>query len=134
MKLALENLADQAAARGQFDVQLTMPSTLPESSIPIEQVYYRIAQEALENIVKHAQASQVILSLIVEDSQYSMTIEDNGTGFETGEERSLDTLGIRGMQERAAECGGKLTVISEPGKGTRISIKTELNHVQDIDM
>jgi len=134
LKLALENLADQAAARGQFDVQLTMPSTLPDSSIPIEQVYYRIAQEALENIVKHAQASQVILSLIVEDSQYSMTIEDNGTGFETGEERSLDTLGIRGMQERAAECGGKLTVISEPGKGTRISIKTELNHVQDIDM
>jgi len=134
LKLALENLADQAAARGQFEVQLTLPDMLPESSIPIEQVYYRIAQEALENIVKHAQASQVTLSLIVEDSLYSMNIEDNGTGFETREERSLDTLGIRGMQERAAECGGELTVISEPGKGTCISIKTELNHVQDFDM
>lgn len=134
LKLALENLADQAAARGQFEVQLTLPNMLPESFIPIEQVYYRIAQEALENIVKHAQASQVTLSLIVEDSLYSMNIEDNGTGFETREERSLDTLGIRGMQERASECGGELTVMSEPGKGTCISIKTELNHVQDFDM
>jgi signal transduction histidine kinase len=134
LKLALENLADQAAARGQFEVQLTLPNILPESSIPIEQVYYRIAQEALENIVKHAHASQVILSLIVEDSLYSMNIEDNGTGFETREERSLDTLGIRGMQERAAECGGELTITSEPGKGTCISIKTELNHVQDFNM
>ncbi len=47
---------------------------LPESSIPIEQVYYRIAQEALENIVKHAHASQVILSLIVENVEKSIVL------------------------------------------------------------
>jgi len=134
LKLALENLADQAAARGQFDIHLTLPDILPESSILIEQVYYRIAQEALENIVKHAQASLVKLSLTVEGSLYSLKIEDNGTGFETLEERSLDTLGLQGMQERAAECGGDLSVTSEPGKGTCIFIKTELNHVQDFDM
>ena len=134
LKLALENLAAQAAARGQFDIQLTLPDVLPESSIPIEQVYYRIAQEALENIVKHAHAKQVLLSLIVKDSLYTLSIEDDGTGFETLEERSLDTLGIQGMQERATECGGELKVTSEPGKGTNISITTELSHVQDFDM
>ena len=84
--------------------------------------------------VENAQASQVTLSLEVEQSLYSMNIQDNGSGFETQVERSLDTLGIRGMQERAAECGGELTITSEPGKGTCISIKTELNHVQDFDM
>lgn len=134
LKLALENLAAQAAARGQFDIQLTLPDVLPESSIPIEQVYYRIAQEALENIVKHAQANQVLLSLFMKDSQYTLIIEDDGTGFETLEERSLDTLGIQGMQERAAECGGELTVRSEQGKGSRIIITTEISHVQDFDM
>lgn len=134
LKLALENLAAQAAARGQFDIQLTLPDALPESSIPVEQVYYRIAQEALENIVKHAQANQVLLSLIVKDSQYTLMIEDDGTGFETLKEHSLDMLGIQGMQERAAECGGELTVKSEPEKGSCISITTELSHVQDFDM
>ncbi len=123
LKLALENLADQAAARGQFDIQLNLPDIFPELSIPIEQVYYRIAQEALENIVKHAQASLVTLSLLVTNSIYTMKIEDNGIGFETQKERSLDTLGIQGMKERAAECGGELVVTSEPGKGTSISIK-----------
>lgn len=134
LKLALENLADQAAARGQFEIQLTLPNMLPESSVPIEQVYYRIAQEALENIVKHAQASLVKLSLEVHDSLYTLKIEDNGIGFKTLDERSLDTLGLQGMQERATECGGDLSVTSEPGKGTIIIIKTELSHVQDFDM
>jgi len=134
IKLALENLAHQASARGQFNIEVILPETIPESSLPFEQVYYRIAQEALENIVKHAQASQVTLSLTVDDSVISLRIEDNGKGFETQEERSLDTLGIRGMQERAAECGGELTVSSKPDKGTSINITTEFNHVQDFDM
>lgn len=134
IKLALENIGNQASARGQFEIEIILPETIPESSLPFEQVYYRIAQEALENIVKHARASQVTVTLEVDDSVITLRIEDNGIGFETQEERSLDTLGIRGMQERAAECGGKLTLTSEPGKGTCISITTELNHVQDFDM
>jgi signal transduction histidine kinase len=134
LKLALENLAVQAASRGQFDIELDLPNFVPESSIPVEQIYYRIAQEALENIVKHAQASQVLLSLSQEDHLYTLLIKDNGVGFETAQNQSPDTLGIQGMKERAAECSGKLTVSSEPGKGTSVSITTELNHVQDFDM
>ncbi len=134
LKLALENLALHAASRGQFEIKLDLPDIVPESSIPIEQVYYRIAQEALENIVKHAQANLVKLSLTVNNHLYTLAIEDDGTGFKTTENRSLDTLGIRGMKERAAGCNGILTVTSEPGKGTHISITTELSHVQDFDM
>jgi len=134
LKMALENLAEQAAARGQFTIQLVLPDILPESSTPIEPVFYRIAQEALENVVKHAQASHVKLTLLIEGSKYSLKIEDNGIAFETQEERTLDTLGIQGMQERAAECGGKLSVTSQPGKGTSVSITTELSHVQNFDL
>jgi signal transduction histidine kinase len=126
LKLALENLALQAAARGQFEIQTSIPDVLPETSIAVEQIFYRIAQEALENIVKHAQASQVSLHLKVEEHQYSLIIQDDGIGFESSEELSLDTLGIKGMKERAAECCGELLVTSQPGRGTSISIKAEL--------
>ena len=134
LKLALENLSLQASSRGDFDLQLNLPEILPESSIQIEQVYYRIAQESLENIVKHARAKHVSLSIFLEDGCYSMHIEDDGIGFKPYQQTSLDTLGIRGMKERAAECGCQLELDSQPGKGTLIKLITELNHVQYPDL
>lgn len=134
LKLALENLCHQASSRGDFELQLKMPDILPDSSIQIEQVYYRIAQESLENIVKHAQAKHVRLSIFLADGRYSMEIEDDGIGFDPVQQTSLDRLGIRGMRERAAECGCQLELESQPGKGTLIKLITELNYVQDPDL
>lgn len=129
LKLALENLYLQAVSRRGFDLELHLPEIVPESSIQIEQIYYRIAQESLENIIKHARATRVLLSLSLEDNNYILSIEDNGVGFDPEHQTSPDTLGLRGMRERAAECGGKLDIVSHPGSGTKISIITELNHV-----
>lgn len=134
LKLALENLCLQASSRGEFEIRFNLPEILPESSIQIEQVYYRIAQESLENIVKHARAKHVSLSIFLEDGIFSMQIEDDGIGFIPDQQTSLDTLGIRGMKERAAECGCQLALESQPGKGTLIKLFTELNHVQDPDL
>ena len=134
LKMALENLASQAESRGLFKVQLKLPDTLPEHSIHVNQVYYRIAQESLENIVKHAQATQVSLSIEIENSSYILTIQDNGIGYQPHQILNPDTLGIRGMKERAAGCNGIFTIESESGKGTRVSITTELNHVQDFSL
>ncbi len=134
LKLALENLYLQAASRGGFVLDLHLPEIIPESSIQIEQVYYRIAQESLENIIKHADANHVSLSLYLDGNLYTMIIEDDGVGFEPEQHTSLDTLGIRGMKERAAECGCRFEINSQPGSGTRISIFTELNHVQNLDL
>jgi len=134
LKLALENLCLQASSRGEFEIRFNLPEILPESSIQIEQVYYRIAQESLENIVKHARAKHVSLSIFLEDGIFSMQIEDDGIGFIPDQQTSPDTLGIRGMKERAAECGCQLALESQPGKGTLIKLFTELNHVQDPDL
>ncbi|HDN04505.1 MAG TPA: sensor histidine kinase [Chloroflexi bacterium] len=129
LKIALENLCLQTSSRGEFDLQLKLPEVLPDSSIQIEQAYYRIAQESLENIVKHARAKHVSLSIFLEDGCYCMHIEDDGIGFEPDQQTSPDSLGIRGMKERAAECGCQLEIEGQPGKGTQIKLITELNHV-----
>jgi len=134
LKLALENLCLQASSRGEFDIDLDLPEILPESSIQIEQVYYRIAQESLENIVKHARADHASLRLSLENNHYQMVIEDDGIGFDPGLRPSGDTLGIRGMRERAAESGSQLMISSQPGKGTKITLITELKYVQDPDL
>jgi signal transduction histidine kinase len=134
LKLALENLCLQASSRGEFTLKIELPDIIPESSIQIEQVYYRIAQEALENIVKHAQAKHVNLRLFLEDNRYSMQIEDDGLGFDPEQQKSPESLGIRGMRERAAELGCRLEINSKPGGGTKIEIITELNNVQNIDL
>ena len=134
LKLALENLCLQAASRGEFELEIDLPEIIPDSSIEIEQIYYRIAQEALENILKHAQAKHVRLQLSQDDNHYSLQIEDDGIGFDLGQQNSVDTLGIRGMKERAAESGCRLEINSKPGQGTRIEIITELLNVQNPDL
>lgn len=134
LKLALENLCLQAASRGEIEFEIDLPDIIPDSSIEIEQIYYRIAQEALENILKHAQAKYVRLQLSQEDNRYSLQIEDDGIGFDPEQQISPDTLGIRGMKERAAESGCRLEINSKPGQGTRIEIIAELQNVQNPDL
>ncbi|MEN9933476.1 MAG: hypothetical protein RLZZ387_55 [Chloroflexota bacterium] len=90
----------------------------------IEQVMYRIAQEALNNVVKHAGACQVEVSLNIQPEEVMMSIVDDGRGFEVstaagGQERHL---GLVSMRERAAELGGRLELRSRPGEGTQITV------------
>ncbi|MEJ2448141.1 MAG: sensor histidine kinase [Anaerolineales bacterium] len=129
LKLALQNLGQQAANRGRFEIDFNFPEALPKSSNQVEQAYYRIAQESLENIVKHAGATQVSLTLSVEDNSYILSIIDNGRGFDTRGSQDPESLGIRGMKERAQECGCHLEIHSQPGRGTRLILSTELDDV-----
>ncbi len=126
--IALENLTEQAASRGNFKVELHLPEVIPEFAIPFEGAYYRIAQESLENIVKHTNATSVTLRLMIDQERISLDIADNGEGFDVNNNQRGDGLGIRGMEERAVECGGTLQVTSAPGKGTIVSITTEFEH------
>jgi GAF domain-containing protein len=80
---------------------------------------YRIAQEAMNNIAKHAHATQVELELICEEGEVKLCIQDNGTGFSM-EKISSDHLGLGIMRERADAIGAKLKITSQPGEGTRI--------------
>ena len=86
-------------------------------------VLYRIAQEALTNVARHAQASQAQVKIQKRDGAICMKIKDNGKGFQ--EERVLHArkskrLGLLGMRERLEMIGGKFTITSAPGKGTTI--------------
>ncbi len=97
-------------------------------SLRVEAELFRIAQEAITNVRKHAQASEVALALRVDGEHATLTVVDNGVGFETG--RNIDATGGRhgivGMRERARLLGGTLRITSRPGGGTRVSVRVPL--------
>lgn len=97
----------------------------------VETHLYRIAQEALNNIVKHAGAKNVLVLLDRRDDNLILVIEDDGTGFDPGEERksakSGSGLGLVGMNERAMLIGGKVEIESAPGTGTTIYVRVPIS-------
>jgi signal transduction histidine kinase len=78
---------------------------------------YRVLQEALTNIVKHAEAAQVWVDLTVEDRIINLTIQDDGHGFNVEKTRSAG-IGLTGLRERVTLAGGKFNVSSSPIRGT----------------
>ncbi|MBA7485092.1 hypothetical protein ES707_20627 [subsurface metagenome] len=92
-----------------------------------ELILFRIAQEALRNVWKHSEASDAWIVVEFGDDKTVLTITDNGKGFELPERvedlASAGKLGLAGMQERAQLIQGKLTLQSEPGKGTTVTIE-----------
>jgi signal transduction histidine kinase len=89
----------------------------------IEEGLYRIALEALNNALRHAHASRVIVSLHRNNRTVAMEIADDGVGFDPTRARERGGFGLRGMEERAARMGGQLTVQSIPGNGTTIRVE-----------
>jgi two-component system, chemotaxis family, CheB/CheR fusion protein len=90
----------------------------------IESNLYRIAQEALNNVAKHAQAATANVLLERRDSEMSLIIEDDGVGFDSEADRSHgERMGLMGIRERAALIGGTLEIESAPNKGTTIFIR-----------
>jgi signal transduction histidine kinase len=90
-----------------------------------EQTLYRIAQEALNNIVKHAAAPNVRMTLTCDTALVEMTIQDNGRGFDVSALHADDGrhLGLISMRERAAEIGATVAIHSEMGGGTQVTVK-----------
>jgi signal transduction histidine kinase len=89
----------------------------------VEEGLYRVAQEALNNALKHAYASSVTVYLHQDERVVTLEIADDGTGFDPIAARQRGGFGLRGMEERAARLGGKLRVQSSPGKGTRVRVE-----------
>jgi signal transduction histidine kinase len=81
---------------------------------------YRIAQEALTNVTRHAAATQVKVSLQNAEGMLTLAVVDNGQGFHFNEISAPECLGLAGMRERAGLLGGSLEIKSRPGKGTRV--------------
>ena len=97
---------------------------MPPLPTETELAMFRIAQETLNNVRKHAQASEVNITVKLDSNNVKMTITDNGKGFLTsrltGDLAREGKLGVLGMEERARLIGGDLNIKSEPGKGTTV--------------
>ncbi len=115
-----ESFGEQTGLRVQFEARLR--ERLPTD---VETALYRIVQEALTNIVKHARAREVSVLLIRKDTAVSAVIEDDGRGFSRGG-LSGDGIGIVGMRERLALIDGTLTIESSPGAGTTLVAEVPL--------
>jgi two-component system, NarL family, sensor histidine kinase DevS len=122
---ALERLAQTFSESSGIGVQLE--ATLGDERLPaeVETTIYRIVQEALTNVVKHAEATEVSILLVRRDSTVTAVLEDNGAGFRPEAARS-DSLGLEGMRERVALHDGRLTVESAPGAGTTLRVEVPL--------
>jgi PAS domain S-box-containing protein len=123
---ALRNLAASVAAR--LGIAVTAEGKEPDPRLPLttETALFRIVQEALSNVAKHAQARRVKVMLAVTPQRVSLTVVDDGVGFDTGRpSRDSPTYGIVMMRERAEAAGARLKIESAPGKGTRVEIELE---------
>jgi signal transduction histidine kinase len=89
----------------------------------VEAQLYRIAMEALNNLVRYAQARKVTVELRSGDDWIWMEIRDNGVGFDIAKARSSGGMGLHSMEQRAHQLKGHLDVISQPGSGTRILVE-----------
>lgn len=121
----LQHLANAVGARAGIQAQLERVGqpVLPQE---VKEVFYRVAQEALNNIAKHAGATEVYLRLVAQDEWVDVAIEDNGRGFDISAV-PLDRLGVRIMRERAATIGATLTIDTAPGAGARIQLRWRAN-------
>jgi len=87
----------------------------------VEENLLRIAQQATDNALKHSRASSIRIELAFDETTVQLTITDDGQGFDL--KKAGRSLGLTGMRERAKEIGGKCELKSQPGKGTRVSVK-----------
>ena len=117
-------LADGLASLARSIAQVQVRVVGRECQLPehVMIALYRIAQEALQNVVKHAQATQAEVELRCDATSARLRVTDNGRGFDPGAQPgSESSYGLRSMTERAEVIGGKLTVTSRPGIGTTVT-------------
>ncbi len=135
--LAIRELAESAAERSGAELELHLPAALEAyPSVSVEQGVYRIAQEALENVVRHARAHRLCVGLEEREGKLRLMVEDDGLGIQgvsapapRGE--AGDHLGILGMGERAHLIGGELEISSPAGQGARVRLVIPLERQVD---
>jgi signal transduction histidine kinase len=120
--LAVRSLAESIAGRAGVQVTLHIENDFRDYRVDVQQCFYRVAQEALTNIADHAQARRVDVSLERINLVLTLTIFDDGSGFDQNTVDLTEKYGLRGMSERVEMIHGKLSITSQPGTGTRIEL------------
>jgi two-component system sensor histidine kinase UhpB len=125
LMLALEWYARQFSARTGISVTVRGLDSSQRPAPKMEIALFRIAQEALNNVAKHAEAGQVEITLSRVDREYVMTVQDDGIGFDAAEERAgrRPALGMITMRERSLAVGGRLEVRTLARGGARVTVR-----------
>src|SRR5207244_4239849 len=131
LALALRRMAESAVERANVQLDLEIPEQVPPLAPDVEQCVYRVAQEAVANAMRHANARALSVRLACVDGETRLVVRDNGVGFEghepevggQGAARQNGHFGLAGMRERAQLVGGHLTIASHPGLGTTVELR-----------
>jgi len=123
----LSRFSQEFLALASVRCLLDVPTVLPQISLSAELRHNLVlaAREALQNVVSHARATGVRVTLALEDRTLSITIADDGRGFELPAV-GIEGNGLRNMRKRLEDVGGSLTVTSTPGQGTLVTFRVEL--------
>lgn len=125
LETALQRLKEDLTARTGQHIELDTAALLPDERLPaeIETVIYRVVQEALTNVVRHANASTASVTLTPRDGHIRVFIEDDGAGYDPVDQPDRPHLGIEGMLQRAELVEGSLSITSTLGEGTVVLLE-----------
>ena len=119
---AVEWAAEDFQARTGIACEVLLPE--PDISVDRERAtaMFRVLQETLTNVARHAAATRVVIRLSGSERQFSLEVQDNGCGIPADQVSAAGSLGILGMRERAFRLGGDFQIHGEPGSGTKVSV------------
>ena len=117
---AMEWYVGEFMHRSGIDCQLFFPKDEPVLETSLKTTVFRIFQECLTNIARHAHATKVNVSLMIDEDTLTLDIRDNGRGITSKEINDSRSLGLLGMQERAKQRGGMIEISGNINKGTTI--------------
>jgi len=120
--LAITTMAENAVERANLTLDLSMMDKMPALSPDVEQCVYRVAQETVTNVVKHAKAKTLAVKLEFIEGKVTLIVHDDGVGFDIEKSNKTSHFGLAGMRERAQLIVGELNIISKPGFGTTIQL------------
>ena len=126
LNAAVESLARTAAERMDIEVTVRHDEHDPPVQPGVATALYRMVQEALTNVARHAHATDVSIDLRVAGSHVVLVVEDNGIGLPADALRREGSWGLRGLRERVTLFGGTLTLDNAPGSGARLTVRLPL--------
>ena len=126
LNAAIEWLASDASRRLGIEVRVQLGNDDPQVDERVAIALYRMVQEALTNVARHAKATQVEISLHQQDDALVLTVQDNGVGFSERALQREGSYGLLGMRERAHMLGGRLSLDTPPGLGGRVTVHLPL--------
>lgn len=132
LMVALESLVDDISRRCDLPIELDGPPTMPKLKEQVAEVFFSVAREALNNVVRHARASRAKVSLLLGDGYLEMAIEDDGVGFPTGRSPARRQFGMFGMRERARWIDAEFDAGNMPSGGARVVLRWKLPTAEEV--